>query len=121
MSLLVTVSHEDPTPPYEQLRRQIAELIELGRLRANDRLPPVRQLANDLGLAPGTVARSYRELESRGMLVTRRGAGTRVTDQLAPPDQVRRAKLTALAERYFQQARALGFDDEEIRGAINGP
>ena len=48
----------DPTPPYEQLRRQLADLIGAGLLRPGDRLPPLRQLAADLGLAAGTVART---------------------------------------------------------------
>ena len=59
----VTVDVLDPTPPYEQLRRQLADLIGSGVLSPGDRLPPVRQLAADLGLAVGTVARTYRELE----------------------------------------------------------
>lgn len=53
----VTVDVLDPTPPYEQLRRQLADLVGSGVLASGDRLPPVRQLAADLGLAPGTVAR----------------------------------------------------------------
>jgi DNA-binding transcriptional regulator YhcF (GntR family) len=55
----------DPTPPYEQLRRQLADLIGSGVLTTGDRLPPVRQLAADLGLAAGTVARTYRGARGR--------------------------------------------------------
>lgn len=62
----------DPTPPYEQLRRQFVELIHSGVLSAGDRLPPLRQLAADLGLAVGTVARTYRELEAAELVVSRR-------------------------------------------------
>lgn len=57
-----------PVPPYEQLREQIAGLIATGLLQAGQRLPPVRQLAADLGLAGGTVARAYRELEQAGLV-----------------------------------------------------
>ena len=63
---------------YEQIRAQLADLIVRGVLTPHERLPTVRQLAADLGLATGTVARSYQELEHAGMIVTRRGAGTRV-------------------------------------------
>ena len=80
----IVVDPDDPTPPYEQLRRQIGDLIGSGRLTAGDRLPPLRQLANDLGLAVGTVARAYRELEGEGLLVSRRGGGTRVAHAAAP-------------------------------------
>jgi DNA-binding transcriptional regulator YhcF (GntR family) len=77
------VDTADPTPPYEQLRRQLAGLIRSGVLEPGGRLPPLRQLAADLGLAVGTVARAYRELESAGLVpglsprasVVRRGLG----------------------------------------------
>ena len=76
---LLTVDTSNPTPPYEQLRRQLAELIQSAALAPGDRLPPLRQLAADLGLAVGTVARAYRELESAGLISSRRGGGTRVS------------------------------------------
>ncbi len=65
-ALTISVDPSSPTPPYEQLRQQLAQLIELGTLTDGTRLPPVRQLAADLGLAAGTVARTYRELEAAG-------------------------------------------------------
>ncbi len=48
MSLVLTLNPEDPTPPYEQLRRQLSDLITAGQLNPGDRLPPLRQLAGDL-------------------------------------------------------------------------
>jgi len=59
VTLAVRVDAADPTPPFEQLRRQLAEAIQAGALTAGSRLPPVRQLVGDLGLAPGTVMRAY--------------------------------------------------------------
>ncbi len=76
--LELIVDTTNPTPPYEQLRRQLADLISAGALPAGERLPPLRQLAGDLGLAVGTVARTYRELETAGLITSRRGGGTRV-------------------------------------------
>ncbi len=63
MSLRIHIDAADPTPPFEQLRRQLTGLITSGVLKAGTRLPAVRQLAADLSLAAGTVARSYAELE----------------------------------------------------------
>ncbi len=57
-------------PPFEQVRTQIAAAIERGDLAPAERLPPVRTLAADLGLAVNTVARSYRELELQGLVST---------------------------------------------------
>ena len=54
---LIFVDPANPTPPYEQVRRQLLDLVQAGTLRTGDRLPSLRQLAGDLGLAVGTVAR----------------------------------------------------------------
>ncbi|WP_105036794.1 GntR family transcriptional regulator [Cryobacterium aureum] len=66
-------------PPTEQIRDQIRGLIASGRLAADERLPSVRQLAKDLGVAPGTVAKAYKALETEGYLTARTGGGTRVS------------------------------------------
>jgi DNA-binding transcriptional regulator YhcF (GntR family) len=116
---LLRVVVTDPTPPYEQLRRQLTDLISSGVLAPGDRLPPLRQLAADLGLAVGTVARTYRELEAEGLVRSRRGGGTRVQDLAArqSPGQVAEA-LHRYAEGFVQQARLLGAGDDEVRTAI---
>jgi GntR family transcriptional regulator len=111
----IAVDPEDPTPPYEQIRRQIGDLIGSGGLRPGERLPPLRQLAGDLGLAVGTVARAYRELEVDGLLASRRGGGTRVASTAARlPDDERRQRLVQLTAVYVARARALGASDAEI-------
>ena len=116
----LTVDPVDPTPPYEQLRRQLVGLVGSGALSPGDRLPPLRQLAGDLGLAVGTVARTYRELESEGILTSHRGGGTRVSHEARQlPAAARRARLRDLAASYLTQARALGATDDEIRAALD--
>ncbi|MBC7639012.1 MAG: GntR family transcriptional regulator, partial [Rhodoferax sp.] len=65
---------------YEQVRGTLATRIADGSLAAGTRLPTVRTLAADLGVAPHTVARAYRELEQAGLVDTRGRAGTVVTD-----------------------------------------
>lgn len=109
----------DPTPPYEQIRRQLADLIARGRLRSGDRLPPLRQLAGDLGLAVGTVNRAYRELEAEGLLTSRRGGGTRVADGVRPDVGVRDlAPLDDLARGFLTRSTALGYTPSQVRAAI---
>ncbi len=63
---------------YEQIVEQITEAVATGTLKPLDRLPTVRQLADDAEVAPGTVARAYSELESRGVIVTEGARGTHV-------------------------------------------
>ncbi len=100
------VDATDPTPPYEQLRVQLTDLIGSGQLAPGVRLPPLRQLANDLGLAVGTVGRTYRELEQAGLVRSRRGAGTRVTQTIATMSETERDRR--VAECAAGYARAVG-------------
>ncbi len=119
MDTELTVSTDDPTPPYEQLRRQFHLLIGTGTLAPGTRLPPLRQLAGDLGLAVGTVARTYRELEAAGLVHSRRGAGTRVANPPARPNTTdSEARLRALVTGSVSQALALGATPELVRSIV---
>jgi GntR family transcriptional regulator len=115
----ITVDLGLPIAPYEQIRAQLADLIRAGQLPGGERLPPVRQLATDLGLAAGTVARAYRELEQAGLLTSRRGGGTRVASSLPePPDQQRQRLVEVRAEEFVEFARRVGATDDETLGAV---
>jgi GntR family transcriptional regulator len=96
----------------DQIRDQIRGLIATGILPADRRLPSVRQLASDLGIAPGTVAKAYRALESEGMLVTRIGSGTRVSAIAATTSRKVVAAATQLAETSKREGIEL---DEAVR------
>lgn len=118
MSPVLIVDPDDPIPPYEQLRRQLTDLITAGQLAPGDRLPPLRQLAGDLGVAVGTVARTYRELEQEGLLTSRRGGGTHVAAAGRAPSTKRRQLLASMTRDFVTRARGLGFTDEEIVSAL---
>lgn len=77
----IVVDLSSATPQYEQIRAQVVAHIASGMLERGERLPTIRNLAADLGIAAGTVARAYRELESAGHVSTRRKIGTVVTAQ----------------------------------------
>ncbi|WP_454048688.1 GntR family transcriptional regulator [Cellulomonas sp. Marseille-Q8402] len=95
----ITIDLGSATPQYEQLRQQVAALVVSGALVEGDRLPTVRALATDLGIAAGTVARAYRDLESAGVVTTRRRVGTVVTSATRAPGRTGQAarELVALA------------------------
>ena len=119
MTVELRLDPDESTPPYEQLRRQLSAVIQSGTLAPQTRLPTVRQLAADLGVAAGTVMRAYAALEGEGLVVTRRGGGTAVSD--APPalsDEERVRRLAALATSLVVHARGLGATDVEIRRAV---
>ena len=93
-----------PVPPYEQVRAQVARQVQSGALPPGTRLPTVRRLAGDLGLAVNTVARAYRELERDGVVVTRGRNGTVVA---TGGDEGLAAARDAAVE-YAQRVRRLG-------------
>lgn len=117
-SLRVDLS--SPVPPYEQLRAQIAGLIAAGGLRPDDRLPSVRQLAADLGLAGGTIARAYRELEQAGLVEGRGRHGTVVRQDSTSNAEKRshQRELADAADRMARTARNLGLSDDAALAAL---
>ena len=104
---MITVDPNAPEPAYEQVREQVRAQVETGTLTPGTKLPTVRGLAADLGLATNTVARAYRELEALGVIETRGRAGSVVTG-----GGVDRAAREA-AHAYAEQLKALGLDETE--------
>lgn len=105
--MIITLSGS--APPTEQIRDRIRGLIASGLLAADERLPSVRQLAKDLDVAPGTVAKAYKALEAEGYLVARTGGGTRVSPGAATTP---RAVLDAARRLASTSTRAgTGLDD----------
>ncbi|MBV7294106.1 GntR family transcriptional regulator [Corynebacterium sp. TAE3-ERU16] len=115
----ITVRLDDPTPVYAQVHREVLRLIAVGELTEGDRLPPLRQLARDLGVAPGTVARAYRDLEAAGTVTTRRGAGTRIAAG-APKDGAAGSvdPLAANVATLIADAVAAGIPLDEVQRRI---
>lgn len=111
--MIVTVDTASGVPPYEQVRDQVARMIGAGVLAPGGRLPTIQQLANDLQLAPGTVARAYKELEREGLVVSRRRKGTIVAEHPPRvPTREIRAELDTAVERFALQVRQLGADPD---------
>ena len=106
--MILEVDTAGAVPAYEQVRSQLADMIAAGELPAGHRLPPIRQLAADLALAPGTVARVYRELEAAGMVVSRVRHGTVVAAGQRQPASVVRGQLDEAAHAYVLAAHRLG-------------
>lgn len=96
-------------PPFEQIRVQLAAAIEAGELKPETRLPTVRQLAGDLGLAINTVARVYRELELAGLIETRGRHGSFVTGATSQT----RALAAEAAGEYVRRIDELGIGAAE--------
>lgn len=97
--------------PFEQVRRQIAEGAADGSFAAGHRLPTVRALAAELGLAVNTVAKAYRALESDGVIETQGRGGTFVASRRTPDGATDDA-----ARAFVLEARRQGLSrDEAVR------
>jgi DNA-binding transcriptional regulator YhcF (GntR family) len=114
MSLKITVNAGAATAPYEQLREQIAAQAREGRLPVGYKLPTVRGLAEQLGLAANTVAKAYRVLEADGVIETRGRHGT----YIAAAD-ARAREVAAAAAEYVARTRRLGLDRDAARAAVD--
>lgn len=112
MSRNIAVDLESSVAPFEQIRSQIAGYIRLGELSEGERLPTVRALATSLGVAAGTVARAYKELEAEGLVQSRRRAGTVVAPGHARP-RVEQDILQAV-DNLWVLARAQGIDEATL-------
>lgn len=117
--MILHVDTNHAIPPYEQIRAQIEKLAESGELPPGTRLPTIRQLAGDLGIAPGTVARAYRELEAAGVVHSRVRHGTIVVEQPKPTARQAKQQLAAAARTYALAARALGVDRNAANAELN--
>ncbi|MGA8993391.1 MAG: GntR family transcriptional regulator, partial [Nocardioidaceae bacterium] len=103
----VRIDPDSSLPPFEQLRSGLAARVADGTLTAGTRLPTVRRLADDLGLAVNTVARAYRELESDGVVLTSGRRGTFVASTALRDGDTAQAPARAAAQ-YAAVARPAG-------------
>jgi DNA-binding transcriptional regulator YhcF (GntR family) len=105
---------------YEQIVAQIQEAVAMAALRPGQRLPPVRRLADQLDIAPGTVARAYSELERLGVVITEGARGTRVAERPKQPlpEAERPETLVGLLRPVVVAAFHLGATGGELRAAL---
>jgi DNA-binding transcriptional regulator YhcF (GntR family) len=112
--LQIAIDPSAPDAPYEQLRAQISDQAHGGDLPAGYKLPTVRGLAEELGLAANTVAKAYRALESDGVIETRGRHGTYVA--AAGDAAAKEAAEAALS--YVRRAQRLGLDRAAALAAV---
>ena len=113
----ITLGEDDGAAASDRLARAIEGRIHRGSIGPGARLPTVRALAEQLDLAPNTVAKAYRRLEEDGLLEGRGRRGTFVVERLPRlPDRDRR--LVEAAEAFVRRGAQLGFGQAELRGAL---
>lgn len=122
----LTIDTESRQPIYEQLANGLKTLIARGELREGVTLPPVRQLAADLGVNLNTVAVAYRQLQSEGLIIVRHGSGAVVSSRTTAEqstDEMRkplRSALTQLVISGLPRTRIMRMVAEELRFLTKG-
>jgi molybdate-binding protein/DNA-binding transcriptional regulator YhcF (GntR family) len=107
-------------PLYEEIISAIQQEIALGTLKPGDSLPPVREMADKWGCAPGTIQRVYNELNQSGLVVSRPRVGVQVAQQAgdAPQPTLQRAMLVNQAEAFILSVLSSGYSTIEIEQAL---
>jgi len=124
--MLITINSEDQRPIYQQIVDAIKALIARGELAQGAVLPPVRQVAADLGVNLNTVAAAYRELQGEGLLTVRHGSGAVVISRTAAgkkDEELRtplRIALTQLVLAGLPRAQIMNMVAEELRSLLKG-
>jgi len=114
---MLSISLASSVPIHDQLVAGLRGLIAEGKLAEGDELPPVRQLAADLGINLNTVARAYRDLTDAGLLASVRGRGTIViatVERASGPKAEERKRVEAGIAAALSNAKIAGFTREAI-------
>lgn len=117
---LLVVETTNPLPAYEQIGSQIRLQIAAGRLTVGTRLPSVRQLSRDLGVATNTVVRAYTELEAAGWVVTSARRGVSVADRgTEVSEEDRRGEVRQAVTRLLLTVQHLGITVADLHAEID--
>lgn len=114
VTLNIVIDADSSSAPYEQLRSQISAQARSGGLPVGYKLPTVRGLAEELGLAANTVAKAYRALETDGVIETRGRNGTFV----AAAGEAAERQAAAAAQAYAEQVHRLGLSQSDAVSAV---
>lgn len=124
--MFIVVDENDRRPIYQQVAEGIRALIAKGDLKEGVQLPPVRQLASDLGVNLNTIATAYRELQAEGLINVRHGSGAVVAERRAlerTEDELRRPLRTALTQLVLAgrpRAEIMNMVADELRALLKG-
>ena len=110
---MFAVNYRDPRPIYEQIADELRKMIVAGVIAPDEKLPSVRELAQQLAINPNTIQRAYRELELSGYLYSVPGKGNFAGAHHEIDENRKRELLKTLAETA-RELRYLGVTDEEL-------
>lgn len=110
---MIVLDMSDKRPIYEQVVDKYKELIAIGVLRQDDKMPSVRQLAIDLSINPNTIQRAYTELERAGFIYSVKGRGNFVAD-ISSMLPSRQKKYYDRLDNILAQAEGFSLEGSEV-------
>ena len=116
---MFAINYRDSRPIYEQIMDEMRKMIISGVFAPDEKLPSVRELAQQLAINPNTIQRAYRELELSGYIYSVAGKGNFAGGRQEIDEGRARALLAQLAETV-KELRYLGVGDEEIADYLKG-
>lgn len=112
---MLTIDTKKNVPIYEQIIQQVKELCAKQILQPNEKLPSVREMSSLIVVNPNTVSKAYKELERQGVIVTIRGKGTFIAEDLVIEASAReRSELKESFRQLLIESYYLGIDKEEL-------
>src|SRR5579871_5884749 len=117
--MLFNIDPELPVPLGVQLRGVIEYGIVCGQLQPGLRLPPVRAMASNLGIAPMTVSQVYKELKAAGLLETKPGHGTFVSTSMLAQVKPQILELQPRIDAFLDEAAAAGLTGADLVALLN--
>ena len=114
----MTEEFQTSKPIYRQIADRIIQQFVRGEISPGEKLPSVREMAIQSGVNPNTIQRTYGELERMGVVETKRGQGTFMTEQIEMKRQLRTEIQREMIEMFIQNMRGIGVEDKEITEAV---
>lgn len=115
------IEYNSGIPVYRQIINQACAAVAAGAFKSGDQLPTIRALSGSLNVNPNTVAKAYRELELKGIIVSERGSGSFIQPQSPAPKasaKEKKAKLKSLYHRLLTDVAGSGLTERELLSFI---
>ena len=107
---MITLDFKGNKPIYEQITEQMKFDVMKGYLKPGDAIPSVRKLALELKITPGTVAKAYQELERQHIIMTIRGKGTFIADEISiEPDEAKLKEIRKQLATEMVELKKMGY------------
>ena len=105
---------KDNIPIYLQIEQYLYRQIALGKMKAGVKIPSVRKLALELTVNVNTVQRALQEMNTQGILYTKRGEGNFVTEDTELLSKTKQSLINNELDEFVQNMEKLGIKKDKL-------